>query len=139
MGYLDQPHEEILIAEGEIVKIDAAGRITRAHFQPPVSSCQYYDFYDYYEDLWGGWEPVEEEPSGYRKYLMDYALMMGIPQKELDYLHRIGLPDFELEECIYNKQYRRMCLLDTGYYSSEMEDYIYEINDCSENLPFMQT
>lgn len=139
IGYLDQPHEEIPIAEGEIVKIDAAGRITRDHFQPPVSSCQYYDFYDYYEDLWGGWEPVEEEPSGYRKYLMDYALMMGVPQKELDYLHRIGLPDFELEECIYNKQYRRMCLLDTGYYSSEMEDYIYEINDCSENLPFMQT
>ena len=22
---------------------------------------------------------------------------------------------------------------------SEMEDYIYEINDCIENLPFMQT
>ena len=73
------------------------------------------------------------------KYLMDYALMMGITQKERDYLHRIGLPDFELEECIYNKQYRRMSLLDTGYYSGEMEDYIYEINDCSESLPWVQT
>lgn len=136
MGYLDKFHEEIPITEGEIVKIDAAGRITRDHFKLPVSS---YDFYDYFEDLWGGCEPVEEAPTGYQKYLMDYALMMGIPKKEFDYLHRIGIPDFELEECIYNKQYRRMCLLDTGYYSSEMEDYIYEINDCSENLPFMQT
>ena len=100
MGYLDYFHEEIPVAEGEIVKIDAAGRITRDHFQPPVSSYQYYDFYDYYEDFWWDTELIEEEPTGYRKCLMDYALMMGIPQKELDYLHRIGIPDFELEECI---------------------------------------
>lgn len=136
MGYLDCVHEEIPIAEGEIVKIDATGRITRDYFQPPVMVNQYYDFYDYYEDFCWDAELIEEEPTGYRKYLMDYALMMGIPQKELDYLHRIGIPDFELEECIYNKQYRRMCLLDTGYYSKEMEDPAYEINDYSKSLPW---
>lgn len=137
LGFLDIHHEEIPITEGEIVRIDAAGRISRDRFQMSVTTNRYYDCYDYYEDLWEGWEEVAEEPSGYRKFLMDYAAMLGIPQKELDHLYRAGVPDFELEECIYNKQYRRMCLLDTGYYS-EVEEILYGNDNCVEDLPWLQ-
>lgn len=65
LGYLDQYHEDIPIEEGEIVRIDAAGRITRDRFQPPVST-NYYDFYGYYDAFWDRWEEIEEEPAGYK-------------------------------------------------------------------------
>lgn len=132
LGYLDQYHEEIDIDEGEILKIDAAGNITRDRFQMQMDSSSYYDYYDYY-DFWENFDPVSEEPEGYRKELLQFAAMTGIPQGELDHLQRIGAPDFELEECIYNKQYRRMLLLDTGYYN--MEDIIYGKDNRAENLP----
>ena len=45
---------------------------------------------------WEGWEEITEEPGGYRKFLMDYAAIPGIPQRELDYLHRAGVSDFEM-------------------------------------------
>ena len=136
LGYLDRYHEEIPIAEGEIIKIDSAGSISRDHFQSPEST-KYDDFYDYYSEFWDGWEETLDEPVGYRKYLMDFAIAIGVPKQEVDYLHRLGVSDFELEECIYNKNYRRMLLLDTGYYS-EMEDAVYEIHNCSESLPWVQ-
>lgn len=68
---------------------------------------------------------------------MDFAAAIGIPRQELNYLHRIGISDFEMEECISNKNYRRMLLLDCGYYS-EMEEGIYEITNCFESLPWEQ-
>ena len=138
LGYLDRYHEEIPIAEGEILKIDAKGNITREHFQPPASIPAYYDCGDDYDAFWNGWEDIQEAPAGYRKYLMDFAESFGVPRQELDYLHRIGISDFEMEECVYNKNYRRMLLLDTGYYS-EMEEWIDGSNHSAENLPWAQT
>ena len=134
LGYLDRFHEEIPIVEGEIIKIDSAGSITRDHFQPPVNISPFYDCYDYYDEFWDSWEETLGEPVGYRKYLMDFAIAIGVPKQELDYLHRIGVSDFEMEECIYNKNYRRMLLLDTGFYN-QMEESVYEIHNCSESLP----
>lgn len=136
MGYLDQPHEEIRITDGEILKIDAMGTITRDHFLLPVMAYEYDPLYD---DFWEYWEPVEEEPTGYRKYLMDFGVTLGVPQKELDYLHSIGLSDFELEECIYNNRFRQMLLLETGYYNEGMEDYFYEKDICFESVPWEKT
>lgn len=137
LGYLDRYHEEIPNAEGEIVRIDTAGKIARDHFKPPMSISPFYDCYDYYNEFWDGWEETLDEPVGYRKYLKDFAIAIGVPKKELDYLHRLGVSDFELEECIYNKNYRRMLLLDTGFYE-QMEESVYEINNCSESLPWVQ-
>lgn len=131
LGYLEHHHEEIYIDEGEILKIDAAGNITRDHFQMQMDMSSYYDYYDYY-DFWENFDPVSEEPESYRKELLQFAAMTGIPQGELDHLQRIEIPDFELEECIYNKQYRRMLLLDTGYYG-ELEDVFYGNDDRIEN------
>lgn len=137
LGYLDRYHEEIPIAEGEIIKIDAAGKITRDHFRPPMSIAPFYDCYDDYNEFWDSWEETLDEPVGYRKHLMDFAVAIGVPKQELDYLHKFGVSDFELEECIYNKNYRRMLLLDTGYYS-EMEDIVYGNDNCAEDLPWLQ-
>lgn len=117
MGWKCLPHEEIEIEEGEILKINPKGNITREHFQSPVSA------YSYYGSLWDIWEPVEEAtPTGYRKYLLDYAALLGIPQQELTWLQQAGFSDFELEECIYDSHCRKLCLLETGYYD-ELEDY----------------
>lgn len=117
MGWKSLPHEEIEIEEGEIVRINPKGNITREHFQPPVSA------YSYYGSLWDIWEPaVQNTPTGYRKYLLDYAALLGVPQRELTWLHQAGLPDFELEECVYDSRYRKLCLLESGYYE-ELEDY----------------
>ena len=133
MGYLNLAHEEIRIEEGEIVKIDANGIITRDYFQLPVNT---YEYMSIYEDFWENWEPVDETPVGYRKYLMDFGVYLGIPEKELDYLHSVGLSDLELEECIYNKRFRKMILLETGYYYDEMEDYSDVYDDCFASLPW---
>ena len=120
MGWKCLPHEEIEIEEGEIVKISPKGNITRDRFQPPASAYRY-DLY--YDGLWDIWEPaVQDTPTGYRKYLLDYAALLGVPQRELTWLHQAGLPDFELEECVYDSRYRKLCLLKSGYYE-ELEDY----------------
>ena len=132
MGYLETFHEEIHIADGEMLRIDAAGTITRDHFKPPVSLEPYYD---HYYDFWEDWFPVEEEMEGYRKQLIDFAVAIGVPRQELEYLHNMGLSDFEFEECIYDKKFRRMLLLDTDYYS-EMEELFYENDHRTEGLPW---
>lgn len=128
MGWLDRYHEEIPIAEGEILKIDAAGTVTRASFQPPAAKYVYDPICD---DFWDYWEPPLDEATGYRKILMDFGRAMGVSQKELDHLHTMGLSDLEMEECIYNSRFRRMLLLETGYYYDELEG---TFDDCFEDL-----
>lgn len=115
MGYHHLPHEEILISDGEILRIDSHGNRSSEFFQEPVSYYRPYSYplYDYWED---------ETESEYHQFLMDYAAVMGVPQKEMEYLHDAGLMEIELEECLYDKDYREICLYDTGYYD-EMEDY----------------
>lgn len=121
MRYSSLPHEEIKVKDGEILIIDSRGNITRDHFKAPVSS----NF-----GLYNFWKPCESEPTGYRRYMMDYAVTMGIPKKELDWLHHSGYPTYDIEECIFNHNYRTMCLLESGYYE-DMEEEIYEYDyDC---------
>ena len=120
MGYSVFFYEEIRMADGEILQIDSRGNITRDRFKAPVS---YNSF-----DLYNYWEPVTEEPSGYRRYMMDYAVTLGISKKELDWLHYAGFSTFDIEECIYNPSYRTLCLYESGYYDEdEQEDALYEI------------
>lgn len=111
-------HEEIKIGDGEILIIDPDGSITRSYFKPPAS-CHIYSY-----PLYDTWIPKEEEPTGYRKFMMDYAQSIGVPRAELDYLHNMGFSDGDLELCIYDREYRVMCLFDSGYYD-EMEDTFY--------------
>ena len=65
---------------------------------------------------------------------MDFAGSMGIPREELDYLHNMGFSDCDLELCIYDREYRMMCLYDSGYYD-EMEGSFYE-DAYFESLPW---
>lgn len=132
MGYHNLPHQEIPIADGEILRIDPSGRMTLEYFQPPVTVHYCYPPYTY---LWDEWEHLEDtQPDGYRKYLMDYARLLGVPERELQYLNLWGLSDFELEECVYDRNYRNLCLLETGYYD-EWEETVYE-HDCVTALPW---
>lgn len=109
------PHEEIKISDGEILAIDSRGRITRDHFTAPENTCCY-SLYDY-------WEPITTEPAGYRKYMMDYATTIGIPKKELDWLHHAGYHTYDIEETIFSSNYRTMLLAESGYYDEEEKEY----------------
>ena len=123
MGYLDLPHKEIDIADGEILKIAPNGHRSSCFFQPPPSICCYAPIYD---DIWNSWYPVEsDEPEGYRRFLMDFGVTLGIPEHELQFLHLSGYPDMDLEECIYNPNYRRLCLMEAGYYDEMEEEHEY--------------
>ena len=94
--------------------IDAKGTLTREQFNAPVSASSF--FYDY-------WEPITTEPTGYRKYMIDYATTIGIPKKELDWLHHAGYHTYDIEEAIFSSSYRTMLLAESGYYDEEEEYY----------------
>ena len=119
MGYQFLPHEEVKVSNGEILMIDAKGIVTREHFTPPVSS---YSF-----SCCNYWEPIGTEPTGYRKYMMDYAATIGIPKKEMDWLHHAGYHIYDIEEAIFSSSYRAMLLMESGYYD-EQEDELYEFD-----------
>ena len=119
MGYQCIPHEEIKLSDGEILMIDAKGTLTREQFYVPVSATSF-SFYDY-------WEPITTEPTGYRKYMMDYATTIGISKKELEWLHHAGYHTYDIEEAIFSSSYRTMLLAESGYYDEEEEEY-YGIN-----------
>ena len=120
MGFDKLAHEQIAIADGEILVIDFKGTITRSRFTPPVPQRHSY-VYSYVEQ-------EDEICTEYRSYMMDFAASMGIPRAELEWLHTWGISDMELEECIFDVGYRRMYLSDTGYYD-EMEDKKNEFDD----------
>lgn len=125
MEYRLLDHEEIKIQDGEILMIDAKGTITRDHFAAPVSPYTY-SFYDC-------WEPITTEPTGYRKYMIDYATTIGIPKKELDWLHYAGYHTYDIEEAIFSSSYRTMLLAESGYYDEEEEE-IYDFDyDCCKD------
>ena len=112
MGFEKMPFEQIAIRDGEILVIDSDGGITRSHFKPPKP--QHYSY-------WYSFPAPEEQEPSYRKTMMDYAATLGVPQKELEWLSCCGFSDSELEECVFDNDYRSLCLMDTGYYD-EMED-----------------
>lgn len=126
MGYNHLPHEEIPISDGEILRIDSYGNRVSEFFIAPLSY-HLSSFYSYWEN--------DVEASDYREFLIEYAGVMGVPRKEIEYLYDAGLFDVELEECLYDKDYRKMCLYDTGYYD-ELEDY-YEYHNCFKNTAWL--
>ena len=118
-GYLCAPHEEIPIQSGEILVIDLEGNITRERFKAPISYT--YAHSPYYSGY--------EEDESYRNYIMSFGESMGVPRKELEWLASFGYGDDDLEECVFNNAYRRMCLEYTGY-EEEMEGNYESFADC---------
>ena len=117
MGYQNLPHEEIMIRDGEILLMDEKGEMTWARFSAPVNYSNYYmcDF----------WEPTKTEPTGYYKFMLEFAESFGVPKRELDWLHQMGYSTYDIEECIFSSSYRSMYLMESGYYD-DMEDELYE-------------
>ena len=98
--------------------IDSKGSITRDSFHPPVVS-SYTHMYSFYDR-------EDEISAEYCSYMMNFAESMGVPRRELEWLASFGYPDDDLEECIFDHSYRKLCLEYTGYYDEveeEMKDY----------------
>ena len=54
-------------------------------------------------------------------------MTIGIPKKELDWLHQMGYSTYDIEESIFNRNYREICLMESGYYD-DMEDDLNEFD-----------
>lgn len=121
MGYSGLPHEEIKIQDGEILLIDDKGKFIWKQFTAPASYSSYY-VYDF-------WEPLKTEPTGYRKYMIEFGESLGVPKKELEWLHQLGYSTYDIEEAIFSTSYREMCLMESGFYD-DMEDELYEYGNC---------
>ena len=119
MGYSGLFHEEVKIQDGEILLIDSKGKFTWKAFTAPASYSSYY-VYDF-------WEPLKTEPTGYRKYMLEFGETLGVPKKELDWLHQMGYSTYDIEESIFNCNYREICLMESGYYD-DMEDDLNEFD-----------
>lgn len=129
IGYGNLSHEEVRIQEGQILMIEDNGKRTWARFTPPVSFSSYY-MYDFRD-------PYKAEPTGYRKFMMEFGESLGIPKQELDWMHQMGYATYDIEEAIFNSNYRSTCLMESGYYD-DMEDDLYEFNhDCFRNYAWL--
>ena len=94
---------DIPIGQGDVAAINAQGRRTVTRFDDTKLRPQ-----RYFSD-WGWYEPAKE-PDDYMETLMEYGKRHGVPERELRLLINAGYDALDLEEMIYDKQFRAYCL-----------------------------
>lgn len=94
---------DIPIGQGDVMAINAQGRRTVARFDDTKLRPQ-----RYFSD-WGWYEPAKE-PDDYLETLVEYGKRRGVPERELRLLINAGYDAMDLEEMIYDKQFRAYCL-----------------------------
>ena len=94
---------DIPIGQGDVMAINAQGRRTVARFDDTKLRPQ-----RYFSD-WGWYEPAKE-PDDYLETLVEYGKRRGVPEWELRLLINAGYDAMDLEEMIYDKQFRAYCL-----------------------------
>ena len=102
-SFLENYHFEVIVAEeGEIIRIDKHGVLTKDCYVPDCgcTGCvggSYYEFYD------------KADPEG---YLYDVCNMFGLAPEELSLLYEMGYDNDEIEEMIQDRQYLQLCIND---------------------------
>ena len=110
--------ERIEADDGDIIKIDSSGNITRSQFQPAptyasFSKCKWW--YGEYDDYY----------SAYEQTLIDMASLYGSDPDEIIMLLEYGYTVVEVEEMLMDNNLLRETVNEIKYLSGE---YIYE--DC---------
>lgn len=96
---------DIPSGQGDILAIDARGRRTTVRFDDAKLRPQGY-FLD-----WGWHEPVRRpEQDDYLETVIEYGKRRGVPEGELRLLMEAGYDALDLEEMIYDGQFRAYCL-----------------------------
>ncbi|MGN0594987.1 MAG: glucosamine--fructose-6-phosphate aminotransferase [Hominimerdicola sp.] len=104
--------ELINVNEGEIIKIDSNGILSKGNFIPDMGS-----FYGYCRKSY--------DNSGSFGYLYDICNMFGLNQDDLLMLYDMGYCDEEIEMMLDDKELLQSCLNEARYYMKEY-NYTYE-------------
>lgn len=103
LGIPKLAYTDIPTGQGDVMAINAQGRRTVTRFDDTKLRPQ-----QYFSD-WGWYEPAKE-PDNYMETLMEYGKRHGVPERELRLLINAGYDALDLEEMIYDKQFRAYCL-----------------------------
>lgn len=100
LAYTDVP-----VNQGDIMAVDARGQRAVSRFDDAKLRPQGY-FFD-----WGWHEPVRKpERDDYMETVIEYGKRRGVPEGELRLLMDAGYDALDLEEMIYEDQFRAYCL-----------------------------
>ena len=92
--------EKIILFSGEILRIDARGKITRSHFD----DSRLYSAYSFPWTKWEGYETVKRpyaDNSNYLEDLKSIAVFYGLYPEDIDALIEDGVDPMEIEEMLY--------------------------------------
>ena len=92
--------EKINLLSGEILRIDAWGKITRSHFD----DSRLYSAYSFPWPKWNGYETVNRpyaDDSNYLEDLKSVAVFYGLYPEDIDALIEDGVDPMEIEEMLY--------------------------------------
>ena len=109
VGLAVMPKVIIPINQGDIMQIDSEGKRTVTRFDDSRIVMR-----DYYSGF-GRWcSPFciapPKEGDTYLEEVIDFGKRMGVPETELRLLVDFGFDALELEELIYDDQYRELCV-----------------------------
>lgn len=92
--------EKVNLFSGELLRIDAKGKITRSHFD----DSRLYTAYSFSWPRWNGYETVKRpyaENTGYLDDLKAVASLYGLYPEDIDALIEDGMDPAEIEEMLY--------------------------------------
>lgn len=105
LGMLDYPHSEIPISCGDILKIDAKGRTTLAHFDTSYferwNYQQYFTYHPYATVL---------DDMDYEEELLEYGKHLGLTREDVHLLLQSGYDFYGIEELLYYPSLLESCL-----------------------------
>ena len=105
-----EPKEEIIIHQGDLLKIDSRGKRSLSRFDDTKlcmrDYCRYYGLADWY---WPA-SPKKEEEVDYLDEVVNYGLSRGVPERELRLLVDAGYDAFDLEELLFDSHLRQSCV-----------------------------
>lgn len=104
LGIPKLAYTDIPIGQGDVMAINERGRRTASRFDDAHIQTQF--CYD-----WGWSGPVcEYDADSYLEMVVEYGKRRGVPERELRLLINAGYDALDLEEMIYDKQFRAYCL-----------------------------
>jgi glucosamine 6-phosphate synthetase-like amidotransferase/phosphosugar isomerase protein len=100
--------EPVEVAQGEIVRIDRRGEVTRTLFENLNLLQSGWNYYSYLGDF----ECTSQKRSDHTEVVFEYARSLGVDERELELLLNSGFDAADLEDLLYDDELREQCLSD---------------------------
>lgn len=95
---------EIPVSQGDIIAIDSRGQYTRSRFDDAKLRSRHFFNWNWHKPFHAS------EYDDYLEMLMDFGRRHGITDQELHLLINAGYDAFDLEQLIYDDQFRASCV-----------------------------